>query len=175
MSDKKHKKQSVNEFKAFVKKNPELISLVRQGDYTWQDLFEEWYLRGDNNELWKDILKTGGNITEEEEKKTLNRENMVGRSAKRANPSSQSSDTKEKVLKKTEKKDQEKESNSDLIATVFQAIKNMDMNQVQQHISSLNQALAAIQGVLSQFQENTDISKGNVPERQDNPFVFRKD
>ncbi|PLS16562.1 hypothetical protein CVD28_15880 [Bacillus sp. M6-12] len=167
MSDKK---QSVIEFKAFIKRNPELISLVRQGNYTWQSLFEEWYLRGDNDELWKDIITADDKLIEQG--KQAKREN-VRKSTKTYKHSNQSSDKKEKLSMKKEKK--EEESKSDLVASLFQVLKNMDMNQVQQHISSLNQALGAIQGVISQFQENNDDANKKAPERKENPFVIRKD
>lgn len=43
---------SVKQFKEFVKKNPKLIKEVRNGATTWQDLYEEWYLLGEDDSRW---------------------------------------------------------------------------------------------------------------------------
>ena len=42
----------VKEFKGFVKKHPKIVKDVRNGDATWQDLFEDWYLLGEDDTRW---------------------------------------------------------------------------------------------------------------------------
>lgn len=49
---KKQLHPSVQQFKEFVRANPELIKTVRSGKNTWQELFEEWYLLGEDNARW---------------------------------------------------------------------------------------------------------------------------
>nr|WP_263328136.1 YlbD family protein [Neobacillus sp. Marseille-Q6967] len=44
---------SVVKFKEFVKNNPQLIREVRNGKSTWQDLYEDWYLLGEDDKRWK--------------------------------------------------------------------------------------------------------------------------
>jgi hypothetical protein len=45
------------QFKEFVKKNPRLISFVRNGDMNWQKFYEIYDLYGeDNKDVWKDYL-----------------------------------------------------------------------------------------------------------------------
>jgi hypothetical protein len=46
-------KESVNQFKAFVRKHPKLISAVRKKEKTWKETFEEWYLLGEDHEMWE--------------------------------------------------------------------------------------------------------------------------
>ena len=46
---------SVLEFKAFVKNNPKLIHEVRKGKATWQELYEDWYLLGEEDSRWETI------------------------------------------------------------------------------------------------------------------------
>jgi Putative coat protein len=48
----KKSKPSVEQFKLFVRNHPKLRVEVRAGEYTWQQLFEEWYLLGGENEQW---------------------------------------------------------------------------------------------------------------------------
>lgn len=42
------------EFKTFVKANPQLVSYVNHGDMTWQKFYEMHELYGDNHDIWND-------------------------------------------------------------------------------------------------------------------------
>lgn len=55
----------VNEFKEFVRKNPQLIKEVRAEKTTWQELFEDWYILGEDDPRW-DEYKTSTNSTTNE-------------------------------------------------------------------------------------------------------------
>lgn len=44
------------EFKEFVKKNPNLIDVVKNGKKTWQDLYELYDLYGEENSIWNKYL-----------------------------------------------------------------------------------------------------------------------
>lgn len=62
---------SVLKFKEFVKNNPKVIQEVRKGNATWQDLYEDWYLLGEDDERWNLIgaeKKTGTEETSTEQK-----------------------------------------------------------------------------------------------------------
>lgn len=56
---------SVIKFKEFVKNNPSIIQEVRSGKATWQELYEDWYLLGEDDKRWETI----GVETNEEGKK----------------------------------------------------------------------------------------------------------
>jgi hypothetical protein len=43
---------TVIKFKEFVKKHPKLSAEVKNGKVTWQQLYEEWYLLGEEDERW---------------------------------------------------------------------------------------------------------------------------
>jgi hypothetical protein len=61
---------SVVKFKEFVKNNPSLIKEVRNGNSTWQELYEDWYLLGEEDSRWETIgVKTSPGAEVEEEKK----------------------------------------------------------------------------------------------------------
>ncbi len=40
------------DFKAFVRTKPELISYVSKGDMTWQKFYEIWSLYGEDSKVW---------------------------------------------------------------------------------------------------------------------------
>lgn len=128
---------SIQKFKSFVKNHPKMVMEVRGGNTTFQELFEEWYLLGEEDPRW-DIFKDG---TEEK-----------GSSSK-------------------------KEEKKEWVPQILGAIKNMDPNQIQSHISNLSQALGAIQGVISQFQTGNqpNFRSGGEHSQPSHPFHFRKD
>ena len=68
MSDKR----SLEEFKAFLKKHPSLVYEVRRGIYTWQEVYEDWYLLGEQNKLWESYREAGAAIAEEDSKRLDN-------------------------------------------------------------------------------------------------------
>ena len=54
------------EFKAFVRTKPELISYVSNGEMTWQKFYEIWSLYGNDDKIWnkykvKEEVKNQGN------------------------------------------------------------------------------------------------------------------
>ena len=48
--------QRIEQFKSFVRKHPKLRHLVRNGEYTWQTLYEEWVMLGEEDAYWQDFL-----------------------------------------------------------------------------------------------------------------------
>lgn len=70
---------SVQKFKEFVKNNPHLIKEVRKGNSNWQELYEDWYLLGEDDPKWTKIGKSEDSVKiEEQEKKTDWLGNLVG-------------------------------------------------------------------------------------------------
>lgn len=46
----------VDNFKSFVKKNPNLINYVRDGKMSWQKFYELYDLYGEENNIWQEYL-----------------------------------------------------------------------------------------------------------------------
>lgn len=44
------------EFKEFVKKNPKLITYVKNNEMTWQKFYEMYDLYGDSEDAWKEYI-----------------------------------------------------------------------------------------------------------------------
>ncbi|TDL35151.1 hypothetical protein E2R51_05375 [Jeotgalibacillus sp. S-D1] len=51
------REQRLQEFKSFLLKNPHIIQKVRKKESTWQELFEEWYLFGEDDKRWVNDAK----------------------------------------------------------------------------------------------------------------------
>ncbi|MBM7701743.1 YlbD family protein [Metabacillus iocasae] len=62
----------------------------------------------------------------------------------------------------------------DFLATVLTSLKNIDLNQMQDHITNVNSAITNIQQVLQQFQSSKP-SGGGGSSGPSHPFGFRKD
>lgn len=60
--------EKLEEFKAFIKKNPPLLNKVRNGTASWQQLYETYDIFGENHELFQTAQTTTN--TRSEEKKT---------------------------------------------------------------------------------------------------------
>lgn len=56
----------VKKFKSFVKDNPHILRDVKNDSKTLQDLFEEWKLFGEEDEIWDSYL----DVTEDEKKES---------------------------------------------------------------------------------------------------------
>lgn len=57
---------NIDNFKSFVKKNPKLITFVKNGSMSWQKFYELYDLYGEDNNVWNEYVK--------EEKKEVKKE-----------------------------------------------------------------------------------------------------
>ena len=57
---------NIDNFKSFVKKNPKLITFVKNGTMSWQKFYELYDLYGEDNNVWNEYVK--------EEKKEVKQE-----------------------------------------------------------------------------------------------------
>ncbi|WP_270181756.1 spore coat protein YlbD [Alkalihalobacillus sp. CinArs1] len=73
---KKLPNPKVQEFKSFVKTHPHVIKKVKSGEKTLQDLFEEWALFGEDDEMWLDTESDEKTVSEE--KATSKTEGTIG-------------------------------------------------------------------------------------------------
>lgn len=111
----------LEEFKKYVKKYPKLISYVKEGKMTWQDFYELYDIYGENDEVWSKYIS--GSVSDGDNNTNTNTNKSI-------NTDSVSSD------------DSNKESKSiTSVGDVVKMIKNMDVNKVQDGISSLQKAV----------------------------------
>ncbi|MEH7238420.1 YlbD family protein, partial [Bacillus sp. JJ1562] len=124
---------SVQEFKAFVKKHPVLVQEVRKGTLNWQEVYEDWYILGEEDEKWKKFKDSNSNGNTEDSGKT------------------------------------------DFIGKIFSSLKNTDMNNLQQQISNVGEAISTIQAVIHQFRGDEKQQQMRTTREARHPFAFRKD
>ncbi|NRG45466.1 YlbD family protein [Bacillus sp. CRN 9] len=77
------------------------------------------------------------------------------------------------------KNEENTDKSNDWMTNVVGSLKNMDVDQMQGYIANMSQALAAIQGVISQFSGGGGTSKSGsstgASQQKPNPFTFKKD
>lgn len=61
---------SVEQFKNFAKKNPKIFDEVKNGNSTLQELFEEWYLLGEEDPRWESFRSEDGSSENNVSEKT---------------------------------------------------------------------------------------------------------
>lgn len=114
---------SLGDFKQFLKNHPLLVKEVRRGIYSWQEIYEEWYLLGEENEVW-DRFRNGDVTRIDDEKKQESADKAV-------------------------------------LSSLFDALKSVDVQSMQKHVTNLSQALGTISGVISQFQTTSDTQEAD--------------
>ena len=56
---------NIDNFKTFVKQNPNLTSYIKNGTMTWQKFYELYDLYGEETEVWKDYISSNTSNTRE--------------------------------------------------------------------------------------------------------------
>ncbi len=124
---------SIQKFKEFVKDHPKLINEVKEEKRTWQEIYEDWCLLGEKDEIWHKY--------------------------------------KEGFESKLEKP--EKPEKPDFMSTIISAMKGMDINQVQQHISTFGEAITSIQQLIGDLKGSNQ--QATSTSQHTHPFNFNKD
>lgn len=128
----------VEEFKDFVRKYPGLKSVVRNGQATWQSLFEEWYLYGEDDGQWEKYKKAKPSEAKDSSD-----------DKKKAPSGSKDSKSKEKAKDDKEKTDSAgilpNISGTEMVTHAINYIQKMDMNKVQQTMGTVQQFIQIFQ------------------------------
>jgi len=56
--------EKITEFKEFVREHPGLKESVRDGNTSWQNLYEEWYLYGSDDRQWSPYKNDASSVSE---------------------------------------------------------------------------------------------------------------
>lgn len=162
---------SVQEFKEFVKSHPLLVKEVRSGNKTWQDLFEEWIILGDNHANWEPYKKIMKEVPIESTEET------------KSQNSTESTEEKKADIKNDESSTSSGTSNAAL-GHLMGLIKNINLNDLQGHMSQLSGLLNNVQQLVGTFQGGSKQGQNGQsnqngqnqqqpPQQYHDPFSFR--
>ena len=119
----------LDEFKSFVRKYPGLKNDVRNGKITWQSIYEEWYLYGEEDSQW------------EKYKEASNQTNDSSTAATNTNTSAETkSDTAS-----TASTGLGNMTGTEMMSQAFQYLQKMDMNKVQQTMGTVQKFIQIFQ------------------------------
>ncbi|WP_235070073.1 YlbD family protein [Turicibacter sp. TJ11] len=144
-------------FKQFVRKYPGLKHDVRNGKATWQSIYEEWYLYGEEDSQWEKYKS----VPTETEISTPLATNINGETTTDADPKTTTANS---TLNATE-----------MMTQAFQYLQKMDMNKVQQTMGTVQKFIQIFQT----FQGGSGGSAGAglgaaASQRQSFPGLFSK-
>lgn len=140
----------VRKFKSFVKNNPYVLKDVKSGEKTLQDLFEEYMLFGEEDDIWETYKDDPVN----------NEDSGEGNADK----------DEDKKGKKTSK-------DSINVKELLEAVKKMNMNDLQKNLAQISGVLGSVQELLMQFKQSDGrgSSVNSQSSEQQSPFTFRDD
>ena len=142
----------VEEFKQFARKYPGLKYEVRSGKATWQSIFEEWYLYGEEDSQWEKF--------KEIPKDTVASKETVTADEKSSSDSKSSTSTM---------------SGAEMMTQAFQYIQKMDMNKVQQTMGTVQKFIQLFQTFQGSGGAGAGASLGAAAsQRQSFPGLFSK-
>ncbi|HET7616108.1 MAG TPA: spore coat protein YlbD [Bacillales bacterium] len=58
-------------FKEFAKNHPKLVEEVRKNNRTWQEIYEEWAIFGEDHEIWEPFSEGKSAVKSKDRKKTM--------------------------------------------------------------------------------------------------------
>ena len=61
----------LDQFKEFVKKNPNLVKYVKNNEMTWQKFYEIYDMYGEDTEVWKDYQKKEESVQDVDRKSVV--------------------------------------------------------------------------------------------------------
>ncbi len=117
----------LDQFKQFVRKYPGLRDEVRAKRTTWQNLYEEWYLYGEEDSQWEKY-KTVAPSTDVKE----------STSTSEAKPATTTTDEKEEGASTAS-------GGTEMLTQAFQYLQKMDMGKVQQTMGTVQQFVKLFQ------------------------------
>lgn len=145
----------LDEFKSFVRKYPGLKNDVRSGKATWQSIYEEWYLYGEDDSQWEKYKE----VTQES-----NQSAPATDKTKSETKSTTTSNCSSATLSGTE-----------MMAQAFQYLQKMDMNKVQQTMGTVQKFIQIFQSLQGGNSGGAGASLGAAAsQRQSFPGLFSK-
>ena len=145
----------LDEFKSFVRKYPGLKNDVRSGKATWQSIYEEWYLYGEDDSQWEKYKE----VTQES-----NQSAPATDKTKSETKSTTTSNSSSATLSGTE-----------LMAQAFQYLQKMDMNKVQQTMTTVQKFIQLFQTMQGGKGAGTAAGLGAAAsQKQSFPGLFSK-
>ena len=109
----------LDEFKQFVRKYPGLKYDVRNGKATWQSIYEEWYLYGEEDSQWEKYKE------------------VPNESSNSTTPATNNNSNNAKTNTETKSSGNSTMTGAEMMTQAFQYLQKMDMNKVQQTMGTV--------------------------------------
>ena len=119
----------LDEFKQFVRKYPGLKYDVRNGKATWQSIYEEWYLYGEEDSQWEKYKE------------------VPNESSNSTTPATNNNSNNAKTNTETKSTGNSTMTGAEMMTQAFQYLQKMDMNKVQQTMGTVQKFIQIFQSL----------------------------
>jgi hypothetical protein len=139
-------------FKEFAKRHPRLVEEVRSNRRSWQDIYEEWVIFGEDHEIWDPYL-----TEKEKENRSSSAKTEPNRNVNRpSNPFA---------------------NRPPAPPNLFSLLSRIDFDDLQHYMSQIDGALSTVQQLIEKFPKGEGRPPGYGPSSPQNQplFPFRKD
>ncbi|WP_160112419.1 YlbD family protein [Salicibibacter kimchii] len=126
---------SLRDFKAFVKEHPKLVQQVRSGKASWNGLYQDWVILGEDEQHWGTY------------KESATEKNPSNSNATEVMPSIQG------LL-----------DSNQTVGSLLKTLGQMNVNDVQKYLSQFSGVMGNVQELLNQFQSNPNQSRNDRQE-----------
>ncbi len=152
---------SVRQFKVFVRNHPGLVTEVKDGKRTLQDIYEEWSILGEEHEQWQPFLYDG----EIQSGQQVNDQQEVQeeQTSTNAAESTTSSDATE---------EESAAGTGEFLGQLMGLVKKMNVQDLQSHLTQFSSVLGNVQNLMQTFQRPQEPTRSSESE---SPFSFRRD
>ena len=143
----------LDEFKQFVRKYPGLKYDVRNGKATWQSIYEEWYLYGEEDSQWEKYKE----IPTESTTSNTSSTSVTGNTDSKSSSNSTM-------------------TGAEMMTQAFQYLQKMDMNKVQQTMGTVQKFIQIFQTMQGSKGAGTGAAAlgAAASQRQSFPGLFSK-
>ena len=147
----------LDEFKQFVRKYPGLKYDVRNGKATWQSIYEEWYLYGEEDSQWEKYKE------------------VPNESSNSTTPAPHNNSNNAKTNTETKSSGNSTMTGAEMMTQAFQYLQKMDMNKVQQTMGTVQKFIQIFQSLQGGNSGGAGASLGAAAsQRQSFPGLFSK-
>ena len=147
----------LDEFKQFVRKYPGLKYDVRNGKATWQSIYEEWYLYGEEDSQWEKYKE------------------VPNESSNSTTPATNNNSNNAKTNTETKSSGNSTMTGAEMMTQAFQYLQKMYMNKVQQTMGTVQKFIQIFQSLQGSNSGGAGASLGAAAsQRQSFPGLFSK-
>lgn len=124
MSEENYRTE-LERFKTFINNHPKLRRDIRKNGKSWQEIYEQWVLLGEDDEYWDAYREKEPEKTNEKEGTDSDKDNLFAKFNLKP----------------------------DMVKQVLKYAETLDMEKLQEQVQQLSKTISTVQQIVSQYQQ----------------------